>query len=125
MIENFVTTQRTDRTGVSRDELEQGSLVNHECDANAQALINISRKRLCHCASPETRKAWQLVKDEVGKLEPELSKCMVKECVYRNGLCPEMFPCGYNKSEAFEKELKDYLEIKKDNINKKTNIFIK
>ena len=59
MIEHIVTTKRTDRTGVSRDELEQGSLVNHECDANAQALINISRKRLCHCASPETRKAWQ------------------------------------------------------------------
>lgn len=125
MIEHFVATQRTDRTGINRDELEQGNLVNHECDANAQALINISRKRLCHCASPETRKAWQLVKDEVGKIEPELAKCMVKECVYRNGLCPEMFPCGYNKSEAFEKELKDYLEIKKDNINKKTNIFIK
>lgn len=125
MIEHFVATQRTDRTGINRDELEQGNLVNHECDANAQALINISRRRLCNCASPETRKAWQLVKDEVGKIEPELAKCMVKECVYRNGLCPEMFPCGYNKSEAFEKELKDYLEIKKDNINSKTNIFLK
>lgn len=125
MIEHFVATQRTDRTGINRDELEQGSLVNHECDANAQALINISRRRLCNCASPETRKAWQLVKDEVSKIEPELAKCMVRECVYRNGLCPEMFPCGYNNSEAFEKELKDYLEIKKDSINSKTNIFLK
>lgn len=34
---------------------------------------------------------------------------MVKECVYRNGLCPEIFSCGYNKTEAFKEELKEYL----------------
>ena len=123
-IEHFVSTQRTDRTNVNRDELPQNSLVNHECEANAQALINISRKRLCNCASLETRQAWQEVKNKVAEVEPELAKCMVRECVYRNGFCPEMFPCGYNKTETFEKELKDYLETKKDNINKKTNIFI-
>lgn len=122
-IVHFVSTQRTDRTGLSRDELPQNSLVNHECEANAQSLINISRRRLCHCASLETRQAWQLVKDKVAEIEPELAKCMVKECVYRNGLCPEMFPCGYNKTLIFEKELKEYLDIKKDNINNKTNIF--
>ncbi|OSA89105.1 UNVERIFIED_ORG: hypothetical protein B2H93_16750 [Clostridium botulinum] len=120
---HFVSTQRTDRTGLSRDELPQNSLVNHECEANAQSLINISRRRLCNCASPETRQAWQLVKEKISEVEPELSKCMVRECVYRNGLCPEMFTCGYNKTNAFENELKEYLEISKDNINNKTNIF--
>lgn len=123
-IEHFVSTQRSDRTGLDRNKLPQDSLVNHECEADAQALINISRKRLCNCASLETRQAWQLVKNKVGEVEPELSKCMVRECVYRNGLCPEMFPCGFNKTEAFEKELKEYLETKKDNINYKTNIFL-
>lgn len=122
-IEHFVSTQRTDRTGLDRNELPQGSLVNHECEANAQALISISRKRLCNCASLETRQAWQEVKDKVAEVEPELSKCMVRECVYRNGLCPEMFPCNFNKTKAFEEELKEYLECKKDNINDKTNIF--
>ncbi|MGM8331771.1 hypothetical protein [Clostridium perfringens] len=121
-IEHFVTTQRTDRTGINRDELPQGSLVNHECEANAQSLINISRKRLCHCASLETRQAWQKVKEEVSQVEPELTKCMVKECVYRNGLCPEMFTCGYNKTKAFEEELKEYTEVLKNQINDKTNI---
>lgn len=121
-IEHFVTTQRTDRTGINRDELPQGSLVNHECEANAQALINISRKRLCYCASLETRQAWQKVKEEVNQVEPELAKCMVKECVYRNGLCPEMFTCGYNKTKAFEEELKEYTEVLKNQINNKTNI---
>ena len=107
-IEHWVKTQRTDRTGVDRSELSQEALVTHECEADAQALINISRKRLCNCASPETRQAWQLVKDEVAKVEPELAHCMVRECVYRNGYCPEMFSCGYNKTEAFKKELEEY-----------------
>ena len=121
-IEHFVSTQRTDRTGISRDEMPQNSLVNHECEANAQALINISRKRLCHCASLETRQAWQQVKSEIALVEPELASVMVKECVYRNGLCPEMFTCGYNKTKLFEEELKEYTNIVKGQINDKTNI---
>lgn len=106
-IEHWVSTQRSDRTGVSRDELPQGALVNHACEADAQALINISRKRLCSCASPETREAWELVREEVAKTEPELASCMVKECIYR-GFCPEMFSCRYHKTEAFQKELEEY-----------------
>lgn len=102
-----MSTQRTDRTGTNRDQLPQNSLVKHACEADAQAMINISRKRLCFCASPETRKAWEAVRDEVGKLEPELASCMVKECVYR-GFCPEMFPCGYSDTIQFQNELKNY-----------------
>lgn len=124
-IEHFVGTRRTDRTGIDRNALRQDELVNHECEANAQALINISRRRLCFCASPETREAWQQVKDYVATKEPELAQCMVKECVYRNGLCPEMFSCGYNKSSKFEKELKEYTSLLSDQINNKTNINLK
>ena len=109
-IEHFVSTQRTDRTGVNRDELPQNNPVNHACNADAQALINISRKRLCNCAAPETRQAWQEVKDAVARVEPELSSRMVRECVYRNGFCPEMYSCGYNKTEAFMKELNEYMK---------------
>jgi len=108
-IEHFISSQRTDRTGIDRDKLPQDSLVNHECEANAQALISISRKRLCNCASLETRQAWQLVKDKIAEIEPELAKCMTKECIYR-GHCYEMFSCGYHKTEAFQKELKEYRE---------------
>lgn len=109
-IVHFVKTQRTDRTGINRDELVQGAFVSHEVDANAQACINISRKRLCFQASPETREAWQKVKDEVvAPREPELARCMVRECVYR-GFCPEMFSCGYYKTEAYKKELAHYRE---------------
>lgn len=106
-IEHWVATQRTDRTGIDRNELPQGALVNHACEADAQALINISRKRLCACASPETRNAWQKVKDEIAKTEPELASCMVKECIYR-GFCYEFNSCGYHKTESFKKELEEY-----------------
>ena len=112
-IEHWVNTQRTDRTGINRDELPQGSLVNHACEADAQSAINISRKRLCYCASPETREAWTNVKDKIKPVEPELAKCMVPECIYRGG-CSEMFPCGfYGKFLQF---------VGKENMNKLHNI---
>lgn len=106
-IEHWVTTQRTDRTGVNRDEAPQSTLVEHETEANAQALINISRKRLCKQASVETRIAWREVRDEVAKKDPILAGVMVPECIYR-GFCPELYPCGYAETEAYKKELKEY-----------------
>ena len=115
-IEHWVETQRTDRTGIDRNELPQGALVNHACESDAQAMINVSRRRLCNCASPETKKAWQAVKNETAKTEPELARSMVKECVYRNGYCPEMFTCGYNKTEAFKEELREYIKGFEDQI---------
>ena len=48
-IEHWVSTQRSDRTGVSRDELPQGALVNHACEADAQALL-ISAASVCAAA---------------------------------------------------------------------------
>ena len=109
-IEHWISTQRTDRTGIDRNFLPQGSLINHACEADAQALINISRKRLCSCASLETRQAWQEVKDKVGETEPELASCMVRECIYR-GFCPEMFGCGYDKTDAFKERLNEYRSL--------------
>lgn len=106
-IEHFVSTQRTDRTGVNRDEARQDALVDHECLANAQALIFISRKRLCRQASAETTAAWKLVLKAVQECEPELASVCVPECVYR-GFCPEFNGCGYAKTPAFRKALAAY-----------------
>ena len=108
--EKFVHSQRQDRRelGCSRDELPQGSLNDMMMSANAQALINISRKRLCSCASPETREAWKLVKEGIRKIDPVLADKMVPECLYR-GFCPEfMNPCGYSKTEKFKEDLEKY-----------------
>ncbi len=104
---HFVTTQRSDRTGINRDASRQDTRVSHECEANAQALINISRKRLCSQASPETRKAWEEVKEQVSNIDPVLGSVMVKECIYR-GFCPEFKSCGYCDTEQFKKDLEEY-----------------
>lgn len=106
-IEHWVSTQRTDRTGVNRDESPQAALVTHECEANAQALIFISRRRLCRQASPETRQAWQEVKEELRKKDPVLASVMVPECVYR-GFCPEFHSCGYVNTLEYEDALEEY-----------------
>lgn len=113
--EKFVHTQRDDRRkileeyGVStRDELPQGALNDMDMTANAQALINISRKRLCSCASKETREAWQQVKAAISEVDPVMASKMVPECIYR-GFCPEfMNPCGYSKTEKYKKDLEIY-----------------
>lgn len=107
-IEHFVSTQREDRTGLSRDEKPQNSPVNHSIEANAQAIINISRKRLCKQAHKETREKWKefLIK-EVLPNEPELYSVCIRECLYR-GFCPEMNCCGYSKTDSFKQELKKY-----------------
>ena len=106
-IEHFVSTQRTDRTGINRDELTQGELVSHECEANAQAIINISRKRLCNCASKETRDAWLEFLDSIKETENELYSCCVPDCVYR-GYCYEFKTCGYSKSNDYKMWLEEY-----------------
>lgn len=92
--EKFIGTQRTDRTGVNRDKLPQDSPVVMTCEANVQHLIDLSRKRLCHLASPETRKFAEDLKHAVHITEPEISDVMVPNCVYRGG-CPEPNGCRW------------------------------
>lgn len=106
-IDHWVRTQRTDRTGVDRNEIPQGALVEHEIEFNAQSAINISRKRLCKQASPETTDAWDAVLTSIEATEPELVSCCVPECIYR-GFCPEYISCGYHKTKRFAKELAIY-----------------
>lgn len=108
-IEHFVSTQRTDRTGVNRNDLPQSAPVDHECDADAQSLINISRRRLCSQASPETRAAWKEVIQKVAEKDPVLASVCVRECVYR-GFCPEFDNCccGYVNTPEYQKELEQY-----------------
>jgi hypothetical protein len=108
-IEHWVRTQRSDRTGVDRDALAQGSPVEHEILADAQAIITISRRRLCMQASPETREAWKALVEAVGLKEPELAAVCVPDCVYR-GWCYEYQSCGYHKTEAFKQRLEAYRE---------------
>lgn len=109
--EKFVHSQRQDRREleVPRDELPQGAENDMMMSANAQALINISRKRLCSCASPETRAKWQEVKDAMWEIDPIMASRMVPECQYR-GFCPEFMKdnCGFYMSQAYILQRLDY-----------------
>ena len=92
-INHYVQTQRTDRTGVDRNELPQGQMVSHIMSVNAQELIFMSHKRLCKQASEETREVMKMIVDEVVKVAPYMKDVLVPLCVYRNGKCTEMFSC--------------------------------
>lgn len=104
---HYVATQRNDRTGEDRNKKPQDTPVNHRILLNAQDLITISRRRLCSCASAETRRLWNMIRDEVRKIDPEVANCMVRECVYR-GFCPEISSCGFAGTSAYKKELEEY-----------------
>lgn len=76
---------------------------------NAQAFINISRKRLCKCASKETREAWIQVIEYLKTIDPILAEKCVPECVYR-GFCPETDRCcGYVNTGTYMLQRKEYL----------------
>ena len=107
--ECFISTQRTDRTGISRDDEPQGAEVNFEGEANAQNLIDTMRKRLCYQTSKETRELAEDFKITVNKQEPELANVLVPNCIYRNG-CPEFEQCGFwnkFKENCSKEELTD------------------
>lgn len=110
--EKFVHSQRPDRNKLlesfNRDDLPQGLLNDMDMSCNAQAFINISRKRLCKCASKETREAWELVIEFLKEIDPILAEKCVPECLYR-GFCPEKKRCcGYVNTKAYQKRLTKY-----------------
>lgn len=92
-VNHYVQTQRTDRTGVLRDEKPQGELVSHIMSVNAQELVFMAHKRLCKQASVETRDVMRTIVQEVIKVAPYMKDVLVPLCAYRNGKCTEMFSC--------------------------------
>lgn len=106
-IEHWVSTQRDDRTQIDRNASRQDTPVIHEAMASAQAIINISRKRLCMQAHRETRYAWIDFLDRLYIHEPELVDSCVCDCVYR-GHCFEYKSCGWHKTDAFKREVNRY-----------------
>lgn len=123
--EKFVHTQRTDRNSklpsMNRDELSQGLPNDMDMTCNAQALINISRFRLCSTASPETRLAWKQVKEAIREVDPVLADKMVPNCLYR-GFCTEFDrSCGYANTEQFQKDLIKYRSIDYGKEGEQTN----
>ena len=94
-VTHFVSTKRDDRGGDGTED--RNTPVNHGMFINAQALINIARKRLCHKSHKATRAVMERIVDEMLYADSELYDFLVPECYYRNG-CNEKKSCGlYDK----------------------------
>ena len=71
-----------------------------EMDANIQALINISAKRLCTCADPTTKKYWESVLEAIREYDEDIFWACTPQCI-RCGGCPETFSnCRYYENFA-------------------------
>lgn len=102
--EKFVGTSRSDRTEIKdRSQRSQMDCVPMEMDANIQALINISAKRLCTCADPLTTKYWKAVLEAVREYDEDIYWACVPQCI-KCGACVEPFgQCKF--FENFAKDL--------------------
>lgn len=97
-VEHFVQTQRNDRQqNYDRTLAPQGQEISHIMYINANELIQMSHKRLCNQASPETREVMKEIVKQVIEKCPEFKTVLVPLCIYRNGKCTEFFPCRKNK----------------------------
>lgn len=103
----FIQTMRDDRGGDKEATRETPVIM--ELHLNIQAIINISRKRLCTCAHIRTIKVWRAIIEELGKVNPIIPTIAVPDCVYR-GWCYEHKTCNLHKTKKFEDMLKKYRE---------------
>ena len=89
----FVKSQRNDRQSeYDRNSARQDAPVNMIVSLNAEALMNLANKRLCHLASDETQDIVFDMCHEALKVTPEFDGLLVPMCQY--GRCHEMYPCG-------------------------------
>ena len=119
-VEKWVGTERADRTDIKdRSQRSQMDIVPMEMEANIQAIINISRKRLCTSADPLTIKYWKAVLEAIKEYDEDIYWACVPECV-RCGGCPEYNSCGYydNLMKDAEPEEQRVLKLRYDRYNK-------
>ena len=119
-VEKWVGTERADRTEIKdRSQRSQMDMVPMEMEANIQAIINISRKRLCTSADPLTIKYWKAVLEAIKEYDEDIYWACVPECV-RCGGCPEYKSCGYydNLMKDAEPQEQRVLKLRYDRYNK-------
>ena len=102
----FVSTQRSDRTGVDRKKLPQDNPISLTVDANAQACINVQRKRLCYQCSEDTRLQAEELKRSLTDIDKPVGDVLVPNCIYRAG-CPELEMCPQKHWAVFLRYCKE------------------
>ena len=111
--EKFIGTEREDRTQVDREQRSQMNYVPMEMDANLQALMNISEKRLCTCADPTTRKYWEAVIEVIREYDELIAWSNVPQCV-RCGGCVEPFSnCHFYDNLMKDTSVEDQQDVMK------------
>lgn len=100
--EHFVQSQRDDRADNEKPRAEkpQGEMVSHIIYLDAQSFINLAHVRLCSQASPQTRRVVEKMVELAVSTNPEFTSVLVPKCIYRNGICTEMIPCGKGNPKA-------------------------
>lgn len=103
-------------SSVPEDELEhlyntidRYTPVNLGIMVNAQSLIDMFKLRLCRQSHKETIWVAMKLKEQIAQVTPELAEYLVPKCIYRGGLCGEPMACGWNKTSAFDTQLKQYV----------------
>lgn len=72
---------------------------------NAEAMLNMSYKRLCYKSSRDTRWVMNAIRTEVQRVDYDLAYRMVPQCIKKRN-CEELKTCGY-----FEKFLNKRPEL--------------
>ena len=105
-IEKYVETSRPDRNPNADKDI-----VNVAFTINAQALIQISRTRLCCKAWRETRDVWKQIIEAVKRVDAVTPQYCVPNCVYRMGICPETPSCNHVNSYMWMEVAKEYIKL--------------
>lgn len=88
----FIQSQRNDRqSDYDRRDAPQSSPVSMMLWLNAEELMTVANKRLCGCASPETRAVARDICEAVIRVNPEFAPFLVPSC--RMYGCHEFSPC--------------------------------
>ena len=90
----FVSSLRNDRQDrMDGDAARRDTPVDMILYCNAEELITIANKRLCHKAAERTREAvWMMCLEAIEKT-PEIAAELVPMCVRNGCTCHEMYPC--------------------------------
>ena len=104
-VEKYVETSRPDRNPNA-----DADVVNVAFTINAQALIQISRVRLCMKAWQETRVCWEEILRAVQRVDNIVTDYCMANCLYR-GFCPEAEPCGYAKTVSFKNTHDRFIQL--------------
>lgn len=90
-IEKFVESRREDK-GYNQTEINRLSPVNLIIWINFEAIIEISKKRLCNNVDAQTKKVWKYILETINPYEPELFALCHPRCWWEKQ-CNEFNPC--------------------------------